>query len=173
MAEAPKGRQSTAVQACIDPICASMEQAVVEVARQPAQVPHTSCEAGTALQRPKPAPPYSAVTAPDSDPAGSLTSMAHHAKPVIPSGRQGAGHRYLRGISTGRCCWRWALAAAGSGDLRRPSSEQGSRPGLESPWRQKRRVQSEKGGLIAQGWLGCHAWGRLWPWPAVLKGCMC
>lgn len=29
------------------------------------------------------------------------------------------------------------------------------------------------GGLIAQGWLGCHAWGRLWPWPAVLKGCMC
>lgn len=71
--------------------------------------------------------------------------MAHHAKPVMPSGRRGAGHRYLRGISTGRRCWRWALATAGSGNLRRASSEQGSRPGLESPWRQKRLVQSEEG----------------------------
>lgn len=29
------------------------------------------------------------------------------------------------------------------------------------------------GGLIAQGWLGCHAWGRLWPSPAVLKRVAC
>lgn len=71
--------------------------------------------------------------------------MAQDAKPVMPSGRQGAGRRYLRGISTGRGCWRWVLAAAGSGDIRRSSSEQGSRTGLESPWRQKRCVQSEEG----------------------------
>lgn len=51
--------------------------------------------------------------------------MAHHAKPVMPSGRQGAGHRYLRGISTGCHCWRWALAAAGSGDLDGPAANKG------------------------------------------------
>lgn len=59
------------------------------VARQPDQVPHTSCDAGSALQSRKAPIMVRQVAStsvqcrhrPDSDLAGSLTSMPHHANP--------------------------------------------------------------------------------------------